>query len=299
MARPFPHINQLDAPTADGHPDENARMNCVAASLAVALTSVTGRSYEPDQLHDAVYGQGYQGGQAAKSYVLYCEKQGVSLSPVTGTPQALLAGLHDAARRRVPCLVTIPSHWSDPPVDRMHPGSSHVVCIYDEAPGVLIAMNPWGGFDQIEPDSWWADRLCYGEIWQVAAVPAQGGQAMVDGFEQLGAGFQAYVSQHNITGKVVQGETYDASVLPSDECFAAFDTGLVLHYKAGGGVDDSNGGNLVAKFYQDIKSLQQQVVTLKAQNATLQQQQQAAGISGSVEALAVIQHIAAALKALP
>lgn len=286
----FPRVDQLHSPTLDGFPDENAGMNCVAAVAAAGLRSITGRVYEPDAVKDAVYGQGYTGGQSAAHYVVYCQKQGVSLREITGAPAGLLAQTAAFVGTRRHVILTIPSHWSQPPADRLHPGASHAVIAFTAPPGRLVAMNPWGGFYQDEPLDWWQARLCYDSAWEMEAAMA------LDGFDTLGQGFQAWVNDHNITsGRVIQAETYDSSVLPADECFAALDPGdghtIVLHYKAGSGVDDANGGNLVAKFYQEITSLQAQVASLQAQLA-------AAGSSGSVEAIALVREIKRALGAV-
>jgi hypothetical protein len=179
MPRPFPRINQKNAATDDGQPDENAGDNCVPASLAAALQDILGRPFSPDALKDATYGQGYRGKQAIKNYVLYCQKQGVSLVPLAGAPVHLASELHEHARRRIPCLVTIPSNGK-PPADRNNPGSTHVVCVFDDEPGRLVGMNPWGGVLLVRSDSWWSDRLCFGKIWTVEAMQiadgAQGAQ---------------------------------------------------------------------------------------------------------------------------
>jgi hypothetical protein len=293
MTRTFPIVNQLSSPTTDGRPDENAGDNCIPASLAAALQDQLGRSLSPDTLKDAVYGQGYRGKQAIKNYVLYCEQQGASLVPQSGTPAGLVSAAHDAARRRVPCLVTIPSNGR-PPADRLQPGPTHVLCLFDDTPGSLVSMNPWRGRIESHADSWWADRLCFGKLWTVTrketATEMQG--SMVDGFDQLGKGFQQYVTDHKTTGAVIVPETYDASVLPAGESFAVIDSGPVLHYKVGAGVDDTSAPALLARFYGQIKTLQKQV-------ADLQSQVDAASQHGSVEALQLVRDIQRAIKALP
>ena len=87
-------LDQLTEPTLDGHPDENANENCVAASLAEGLHILDGGTFVGDELKDAVYGQGYVGVQSAHAYIGYCSERGVKLASVAGTQAALIATIH-------------------------------------------------------------------------------------------------------------------------------------------------------------------------------------------------------------
>jgi hypothetical protein len=50
-----PLRDQLAEPVLDHAPDENARANCVPASLSAAFTALTGRACYDDELKHAVY----------------------------------------------------------------------------------------------------------------------------------------------------------------------------------------------------------------------------------------------------
>src|SRR6185312_4483443 len=84
-------LDQLNEATMDGLPDENANDNCVAASIAEALHILTGRTFDGDELKDAVYGQGYVGFQSAARYVAYCAALGVQLAPINASQAGLIA----------------------------------------------------------------------------------------------------------------------------------------------------------------------------------------------------------------
>lgn len=159
-------LNQRSEPTMDGLPDENANDNCVPASIAEALHILTGRTFDGDELKDAVYGQGWTGFQSASAYVAYCAAQGVDLAAHNDTQAGLIATLHAEVSAGHPVLVTMPSMWGTAPADPVHPtGSTHVGVAVGVGAGEIRVMNPWGGFWQDQPDSWWQARLCYGQVW--------------------------------------------------------------------------------------------------------------------------------------
>ncbi len=168
-------LDQLNEPTVDGHPDEDARENCVAASLAEALRMLTGnQTFDGDMLKDAVYGQGYVGVQSAHAYIAYCAARGVTLAAVSAATQAgLVAAIHHAVSAGEPTLVTMPSDWNTAPADPRHPsGSTHVGLAVGVGPAAIRVMNPWHGFMQDASDAWWAARLCEGEVWTLRKAAA-------------------------------------------------------------------------------------------------------------------------------
>lgn len=163
-------LDQLSEPTFDGHPDENASDNCVATSIAEGLnildTSDGAVKYVGDELHDAVYGQGYVGFQSASRYVGYCANAGVTLRPVSSSQAGLIATIHNEVAAGHPVVVTMPSQWSVAPLDPVHPsGTTHVGLAVGVGPGAICVMNPWHGFMQDATDDWWAARLCEGQVW--------------------------------------------------------------------------------------------------------------------------------------
>src|ERR1700694_574397 len=90
----FPMKSQLTAPTVDGQPSENRWLACVETCLASMLQYETGRLYEPDQVKDAVRGQGYVGFDDAALYVDYALQQGVRLLPLKGAGATLVQAGH-------------------------------------------------------------------------------------------------------------------------------------------------------------------------------------------------------------
>jgi hypothetical protein len=158
----FPFKNQLNSPTLDGHPDENREFNCVPTCIAAALQYLTGKVYEPDQLKDAVYGDGYVGGTSAAAYVSYVARQGVRLAPINGNGKALVAEAHRQLALGHPVLITEPDPYAAPSL-----GYTHVVVFYKDLPDTLIAMDPFGGVARAAADQVWAARIdaTGGQIW--------------------------------------------------------------------------------------------------------------------------------------
>lgn len=164
-------LDQLSDATMDGLPDENANDNCVPTSLAEGLHILTSRTYDGDELKDAVYGQGFVGFQSAARYVAYCAAQGVSLAAHNDTQAGLVAFIHAEVSAGHPVIVTMPSQWGTAPADPVHPsGTTHVGVAVGDGTGYIRVMNPWHAFWQDQPDSWWQARLCEGQVWLMQKV---------------------------------------------------------------------------------------------------------------------------------
>src|SRR5579885_14607 len=155
----FPHINQLSSPTLDGRPDENAMLNCVPASICAGLRYLTGDpSFEPDQLKDAAYKQGYTGTTAASKFVEFCEQQGVSLYAVEGaSPEALLHQAHAHLALGHPVIFT--------ETDPYDPRYWHACVFYADTPDTLTAMDPIGAQSLTKADAQWARVLQTTQVW--------------------------------------------------------------------------------------------------------------------------------------
>lgn len=108
----------------------------------------------------ACYGPNYHGATSAARYVEYCAQQGVHLYPIDGPPATLVADLHSLIQEGKPCLLTEPDVYAP-----AHPDWSHVLSVYGETPGVLIARDPYSTRDVTHPDAVWASLLDYREIW--------------------------------------------------------------------------------------------------------------------------------------
>ena len=167
-------MSQLANATLDGLPNNDASDNCVGTSVAEGLHALTGRTYDGDEVKDAVYGAAYVGFESATAYVAYCASQGVTLSPFNGaSQQALVDEIHAQVLAGHPVIVTMPSQWGTAPADPTNPsGFTHCGVAVGVGPGAIRVMNPWGGFWQDQPDSWWAARLCYGQVWPMALIGA-------------------------------------------------------------------------------------------------------------------------------
>jgi hypothetical protein len=157
--------NQRTERGSDGQPPEDGNMDCVAESLAKMAQALTGKSIAGDDLHDAVYGQGYVGMQDPARYVSYLASHyGLTLSAYTGTPAALLQHAVACIRARQPVLLSIPSDWNNNPP---HSPYAHMVaaCDVDSSAGTdwqqmtLTAMNPWTATYQTQTLAWWQERL--------------------------------------------------------------------------------------------------------------------------------------------
>jgi hypothetical protein len=177
-----PLRDQLDEKTTDGAPDENARANCVPASLAAALSALTGRDYEGDELKDAVYGQGYTGATDPARYVAYAAAQGVRMWEMDGSGAWMVAAIAVELARGHPVYGAIPSQWGNTTAADIaaHGGPTHAVMFCDASPGgaTLTAMNPWpvdgrSAFYQTMPSAWWATRLVYGHIYPMERTMLQ------------------------------------------------------------------------------------------------------------------------------
>jgi hypothetical protein len=170
----FPLRDQLrDIPSEDGKPAENASEDCAPTSIAAGVQHLTGAKVSADRLKDDVYGQGYVGGGAARSYVAEVAKLGVRLTVRSGSQAQLIGILREELRAGHPCLITMPSHWNTAPKNPMHPGNSHCGVVYaiDETDsGQMWVMNPWRGFAQKQSIAWWRARLCYGQVWPMARI---------------------------------------------------------------------------------------------------------------------------------
>ena len=159
-------LDQLDPTTLDGLPANDANDDCVPTSIAEALHILTGKTYDGDELKDAVYGAGYVGPQSAAHYVAYCASQGVTLAAHDGAQSDLIATIHAQVSAGHPVVLTMPSQWGTAPANPVSPsGSTHVGVAVGVGPGEIRVMNPWHAFWQDQSDAWWQARLCYGQVW--------------------------------------------------------------------------------------------------------------------------------------
>lgn len=197
-------VDQLSSPTVDKLADENARDNCVPSSLCAMLGYYTGKVYQPDAVKDAVYGQGWTGFEAARSYVTYCAAQGMVLTPFdvtkTSVGQAsLVSKIHSEVVAKRPVLITIPSEWNSAPTNPIYQpwlpwtyrGPSHVCSVYGVGPGMVRLHNPWHGVLMDVSDAWLKARLLYSEIWLSAKGEATMANIIPTGWKDNGSTLSA------------------------------------------------------------------------------------------------------------
>lgn len=299
----FPLVNQNHEPTMDGHPDENAPNNCVVADLAAILMYYhPGRTYDGDEIKDAVYGQGYTGPMDPAHFVAYMESQGVLWKETQGEPLALVMAAHAYVAAGSPVLLQIPSNWNEepPPTE----GSTHAVVAVKEDSGSLTCMNPWGGFWHYGSDSYWQARIRYASVWraevQTVGVP-QGwrddGRTLVSpNGAQVVLGFRDYIlahpwaaddvpvgAQYHMGDQVAPSQTYG----PGDR--QDFTRTSLIYTQAL--------SVAVAPVAADFATSQAMLAQARAQIAALQQQLGTTAEPGYVEYKALVAAIAAGLKA--
>lgn len=154
----YPNISQLSAKI-------NPYFDCVPTSIADGIEYLTGKRVDIDVMVTACYGPNYHGATSAARYVEYCAGWGVHLYPIDGAPATLVQDLHGLIQEGKPCLLTEPDVYAP-----AHPDWSHVLSVYGETPGVLIARDPYSTHDVTHPDSVWIQLLEYREIWVMEAL---------------------------------------------------------------------------------------------------------------------------------
>ena len=164
----FPLLNQR---TEASNPNDD----CVFTSNAAIVRYFYGGNITGSDIKakDADYGPKYVGFASQSRILDTMASLGVRFARVAHPTQAdLITELHrQISYYHQPCIITMPSQWNSAPTTvkgynpRTYNGYSHVSVMCGSGPSMLRAMNPWGGFWQDQPDSWWAQRLLYGEIW--------------------------------------------------------------------------------------------------------------------------------------
>ncbi|WIG59484.1 MAG: hypothetical protein OJF49_002231 [Ktedonobacterales bacterium] len=269
-----PLKDQRTEPTSDGHPPEDANMDCVPTALAAMCQGLLGGFYSGDALHDAAYGQGYVGMQDPARFTDQLARYGLRMQRVSGAADALVARAATEIGAGHPVLLAIPSDWNDePPTSRY----AHMVAGCD-APdaATLVAMNPWGGFYQRQSRAWWTERLAhcvYQGIWIVEKVErnqmdnwtdssdANGVAARDQHGNELRYGQATYVLANKTTANAVAGLAPQAYPFGGDFAVTALEDATALIYgKASNVVSHVTGdaGAVICGLYQQLAQLQQQ-----------------------------------------
>ena len=175
----FPHKDQRSEKTKDGRGPENGNYDCVPVSFACAIQYYDGGYVTGDELKDAEYGEAYH--SAGTSMARYVDNASdraraiyhVTAVPLNGDPWTLVRIIHQEVDAGRPVVATIPSTWGHTRAqlgwnNPAAPGGwTHVIVFFSTGRGTLTAMNPWGGFDHVGSDQYWADRLCFNQVWSV------------------------------------------------------------------------------------------------------------------------------------
>lgn len=172
-----PLYDQLTQETTAGQIDDNASANCVPTAIASGLSGLTGKPYDGGDIKEVVYGKSYQGATDPTKYFAYIAQQGVRVSNVTGTQDQLIQTVIRELQQGHAVLAAEPSAWGVYNWNTVGNHATHevVFCDYDPKAGTLTAMNPWpvdgkNAFYQIEPVSWWHDKIVYGRVCPMAQV---------------------------------------------------------------------------------------------------------------------------------
>ena len=210
-------LDQLDPTALDGLPPSNENENCVPTSIAEALHILTGKTYDGDELKDAVYGAGYVGPQSAAHYVAYCASQGVTLAAHDGAQSDLIATIHAQVSAGHPVVLTMPSQWGTAPANPVSPsGSTHVGVAVGVGPGEIRVMNPWHAFWQDQSDAWWQARLCYGQVWPMVKAAGASMSGVPSGWSDDGTTLKAPNGVPVVRGfrAFVLANSWDATDVP-------------------------------------------------------------------------------------
>lgn len=277
----LPLRDQLAEPGWDGTPDENARANCVAASLASVVSLYTGQAHYGDEMHDKAYYEGFLGGTSPMHYAAVLESFGIRIVEVVGDATKLTQTIIDNLKAGQAVVGAIPSQWGlDYSKQDMvnYPNSTHEIAFCDYDGTNLTAMNPWpvdgqNAFYQKMPVSWWAQRLVYGHVHvlvkenaTVAWTKTATGGTDAKG-HTCGQGVMDYLTTHALTGS--DGKTseifYDANnaflVLENQHVVT------VLHKSDGSWQIDERGGDALVNVWNMVETLQAQLKAKAAETA--------------------------------
>lgn len=274
-----PPVNQLQDPTGDGQPDNNARENCTAAVVQWAIRQLTGKQISADVLKDEAYGPGYVGPTAFQQYAPVAGKLGLIITSHTGLAgnnAAILAGIKAALQAGHPVGVAIPSDWGNNPPTSPY---THSVALVQGTGGYLIAMNPWGGFWQKQPESWWQERFRLGEYHELSTNEVRtvwtierDSKGDITGAKDangatVGAGIADAIAstQEDLASNALLAESYYAS----GQSVAALDNGAWFDWNAGRGTIEAHtsGGAVVADLYNLVASAAAKIRALQSQPA--------------------------------
>lgn len=207
----LPIINQLAGQ------DVNRDDDCVSACIASVCQWNSGHTMDPGAPKDSAYGAGYVGLTDFAQYQSFAHPYGITMYQQSGLSDGdIVAHIHALIRAGHPVLCYVP--WENNAV------ISHAVAFYEESPGELTAMNPWGGYAWSLSDAEWINRgFFYGLLWAVTGdkksmtgVPNgwkdAGGILTAPNGVQIHQGFRDFILNHPWdAGNVPQEVEYNTS----------------------------------------------------------------------------------------
>jgi hypothetical protein len=146
---------QLNDPTWDGMPDENAALDCGPESVSAALYYLTGVNIPADSIKDATYGQGYTGyTDFGHMQSFLQERCTIPSGLLLATPVVLAQHIRSWLDSGHPAVVLF---WSD--IARRSGGHFSPVFAYtSDSSGALTGLvrhNVWGGIVETFTLSQW------------------------------------------------------------------------------------------------------------------------------------------------
>lgn len=259
-----PIANQRTQRGADGRPPEDGNMDCVPTSLGAMVEALSGTHVAGDDLHDALYGEGYVGMQDPARYVALLARKGLTLAPYTGTPAELVAHAIACIRARTPVLLSIPSDWD---ATAPHSPYAHMIagCNVDSSAGqdwahcTMTGANSWGTREdgyahaayQTETLDWWVSRLAacaYKATW---VLTREGTMGVPNGWTDDAATgvLTAPNGAHVVRGfrdHILAAQSWNPALVPLGGEYASGDGskqdfGLSLEWTASAGVTEHPG----------------------------------------------------------
>src|SRR6266550_8875972 len=165
----FPYKNQNSTVLQSGEIDPNHSFDCVPTSIAAGMQYLTGQPFEGGILKEIIYGAGKRGGQDAHDFIQYCSHWNINLYPVNGSPTHLIDMARTHLQAGHPLLFTI----DDPYVNTSLPqyaGWTHVIAMYGENPGYLLAMDPFIAKTVMKTDAAWQRDMRNNQIWVLERI---------------------------------------------------------------------------------------------------------------------------------
>lgn len=210
--------------------DVNIDDDCGSACIASVCQWNSGHVLNPGTPKDVAYGANYIGETDFANYQAFTRPYGITMYKQAGlSDAAIVAHIHALVAAGHPVLCYVPWENND--------AVSHCVAFYEESPGELTAMNPWGGYAWRLSDETWIQRgFFYGLIWVVTGDRKNMG--IPTGWKKNAAG--ALVAPNGVIirngfEQCIETHSWDAGNIPQEAEYNV--PQVLLHNPAVGGGD--------------------------------------------------------------